>query len=484
MCGRITIIAAWAQSLRLARRRTRDVILISLPSSGDPMSTSDRRHAVVLGASIAGLLAARVLSDHFEHVTVLDRDELPFEPSHRQHVPQSRHIHALLARGREALGRLFPGFDDEIVSRGGRMGDPGLRAIMIFAGHRHCPRPTPYRAILASRILIEDVLRERVRANPRIGICDQTEATGFLWKEACVAGVRIRTSAGEIAMQADLVMDCTGRGSRTPAWLSSEGFPPPLEEQQRIDVRYRSRHVRVPIAADEEPFIMVVAATPDDPRGGVIAYQDNGLYLCTLAGCSGKTAPADPKGFVEFAKTLARPDLCEVLARSEFVDEAHSFGTPSNLRRRYESCRRFPRGLLVMGDAISSFDPTYGQGMTVAAMEAEQLASWLTYPRASAQDWFRMTARLIDRPWIIATQGDAYVLDVPGSRRGITGIINRYLERLHSRASIDPVVADAFLRVTHLYDPPSALLRPEILWRVMRGPGLESSQVSTLTTPR
>lgn len=445
------------------------------------MSTSDRRHAVVMGASVAGLLAARVLSDHFEHVTVLDRDELPHEPAHRHHVPQSRHIHALLARGREALERLFPGFDDEIVSRGGRIGDPGLRSVMIVAGHRHCHRPTPHRGVLASRILIEDILRERVRANPRIGICDQTDVTGFLWKHSSVAGVRIRSSAGQVAMQADLVMDCTGRGSRTPAWLTSEGFPAPLEEQQRIDVRYRSRHVRVPAAPDEEPFIMVVAATPGHPRGGVIAYQENGLYLCTLAGCSGRTAPADPEGFVEFARTLARPDLYEVLARSESVEEARAYATSSNLRRRYESCRRFPRGLLVMGDAVCSFDPTYGQGMTVAAMEAEQLEVWLKYPRVCARDWFRMIARLIDRPWTIATQGDAYVLDLPGSRRGIAGMINRYLERLHARASVDPVVADAFLRVAHLYEAPSALLRPGILWRVMRGPGLEARPVSALT---
>lgn len=429
------------------------------------------RHALVIGASIAGLTAARVLSDHFEKITVVERDPLPASPAYRRHVPQSRHIHALLIKGREVLNTLYPGFDEELRFHGAHIGDPAQRSILMFSGHRHCQRESGLRGALASRLLIEDRLRSRTRSNPRITIADGAEALGLLSEGHAVTGLRVRDRGGtEQDWRCDLVVDCSGRGSRTPAWLETLGFAPPDEEQLRMDMRYKSRHFRLPPNLAADPFIIVIGPTPRYPRGGVMAYQDGGLYLCTLAGYSGDICGDDLDSYLRFAQNLVSPALYDILRASEAVDDAHPYGMPSNLRRRYERLRSFPKNLLVLGDAVCSFDPLYGQGMTVSILEAQKLGEWLSGRSSDARRWFGMIAPIVDTPWEICTGGDAHVLGLPQARRGAAGMINRYLDRLHACATTDRVVADAFLQVSHLLQPKSALLRPSILWRVLRGP--------------
>lgn len=439
--------------------------------------TPTRHHAVVIGASIAGLLAARVLAERFERVTLIDRDTLPDGPAHRRHVPQAHHYHALLASGRAALAELLPGIDTALVERGARSGDAGHSARWVLAGQRHCARDTGIRGVAASRILIESAVRERVRALPNVELDTGTEVLGVrtATDHGRITGLRVRDARGERLVESDLLVDCAGRGSRTPAWLQALGLAPPPVEELRIDARYRSRHFRVPASAMGALTTLIVGPVPGNPRYGVIGYQETGLHLCALGGLGGEQAPDDLDGYLAFARRLAAPDLYEVLCQSEAVDEAHSFGLPSNLRRRYERLRRFPDGWLVMGDALCSFNPTYGQGMSVAALEALRLREWLQRPRARPRDWFRAAAEIIDRPWAIVCGGDAWTLGLPQARRGFAGAINRYLMRLHAAASGDAAVADAFLRVANLQAPAPSLLRPSIAWRVYRAAARSAS---------
>ena len=209
------------------------------------MAEPNRQHAVVLGGSIAGLMAARVLSDHFRQVTLIERDALPADLVHRRHVPQSHHIHALLAKGQEIMARLFPGFEEQVLSRGAWIGDPGERAILVAAGHRHCERTSGIKGILASRLLVEGTLRGYIRSSDRIAMSDGMEARGFLGDARRVTGLRVSDARGERDLPADLVLDCSGRGTRTPAWLASLGLDRPDEDEVRIDVKYRSRHFRL-----------------------------------------------------------------------------------------------------------------------------------------------------------------------------------------------------------------------------------------------
>ena len=202
-----------------------------------------------------------------------------------------------------------------------------------------------------------------------------------------------------------------------------------------------------------------------------MGYQEDGRHLCTLAGYGGDTCPEDLEGYLRFARSLPSPVLYDVLKDAETLDEPRAYGAPSNLWRRYDRMRAFPAGLLAMGDSVCSFDPIYGQGMTVAALEAEALGNWLRKPGASAKRWFESLAPIIRIPWTICTGGAAHVMGLPESKGGVAGFMNWYLDRLHACAATDPQVADAFLSVAHMCRSPASLFRPGVSWRVLRGSG-------------
>jgi 2-polyprenyl-6-methoxyphenol hydroxylase-like FAD-dependent oxidoreductase len=434
------------------------------------MPQDSRRRALVVGASIAGLLAARVLAEHYAEVTLIEKDELPDGPAHRRHVPQSLHYHALLASGLEAMTRLFPGFAGELIAAGARQGDAGSGIWRVVAGHRHDRTPLGKASMAASRILIEHLIRQRVRSIANVRFLSGSEALRPLpgTDGRSVAGLRVRAGGAERNIHADLVVDCSGRGSRVPAWLDSLGFLPPRCEELRIDARYRTRSFHFKPGRMDGLRALFVTTVPGNPRYGVVGYQEGEVWMCSIGGLGGVQAPAELEGFLDFARSLPVPDLYEALRDAEPVGEARAYGMPSNLRRRYERLRAFPRGLLVMGDAVCSFNPTYGQGMTVAAMEALALRDWLRRPDANAKTWFRSIAPIVDRPWFIVTGGDALTLGLPAATRGAKGWINRYLARFHAAAAYDAALSHAFLRVANLEAAPASLLRPALAWRVWR----------------
>lgn len=429
---------------------------------------ANQNHAIVIGASIAGLLAARVLSERYGTVTLIEKDALPDEPAHRRHVPQSAHVHNLLASGLEAITSLFPGFDRELMAHGGRIGDAGRDLLFVINGRPHCRRRSGLRMVTASRILLEHLLRERVRALPGVRWFTGCEVTGLVLalKTGGITGVYLRGDHGSCAVAADLVVDCSGRGSRMAAWLAELGYEPPPVEELRMDVRYRSRHFRLPEAAARHD-LLAVAASPGCPRFGVIGREESGLHLCTLGGLNGEAAPSDLAGFLDYARSLESPEVYEALRQAEPMSELRGFGTPSNIWRRYESLLRFPRGLLVMGDAVCGFNPSYAQGMSVAALEALELRRWLAGRRRDARKWFRAIAAIIQAPWMIATGGDAYNLGMPEAERLPARWINRYFARVHAAAATDPIAAETFARVAQLCEPPTALMRPSMMWRVL-----------------
>lgn len=432
---------------------------------------SNRRHALVVGASLSGLLAARVLAEHYAHVTIIERDVLPDAPAHRRHVPQSRHYHSLLGSGRELLCELFPGIDAELAAAGARFRDTGSGVWRVVGGQRHERSPIGRASAGCSRVLIEHLVRRRVLRVPGVCVLGGAEALGLLPRGSgcAVGGLRIRQHGVDSDLPADLVIDCSGRGSRVPAWLEAMGFLAPPVDEMRIDARYRTRCFRLPPGRAAALRTLFVTAVPGIPRYGVIGYVEGETWMCSLGGLGGQTAPADLEGFLAFARSLAVPDLYELLREAEPIDEACAFGLPSNLRRRYEGLEHFPQGLLVMGDAVCSFNPTYGQGMTVGAQQALRLRDWLALPAATARDWFASIATVIDRPWSIVTGGDALALGLPAARRGLRGWINRYLARFHRAAARDAVLSAAFLQVSNLKAAPASLLHPRLAWRVVVG---------------
>jgi 2-polyprenyl-6-methoxyphenol hydroxylase-like FAD-dependent oxidoreductase len=451
--------------------------------------------AVVLGAGMAGLLAARVLADRYGQVTVIDRDELPETPMHRRGVPHGRHLHALAARGQQALEELFPGLTAELVAHGAPVGKLLTDARLYLSGHRLRQADTGLVLLCASRPFLESHIRARLRALPNVVFLDRCDVVGLATTSDGhrVTGARVLRRAdgsAEEVLGADLVVDASGRGSRTPVWLDALGYPRPEREQVRIGLGYATRTYRLPATTLDGDLAVLQAATPRHPRTGALQALEGDRWMLTLAGILGDHPPTDPDGFFAFARSLRFPDIHQAVRDAEPLDDPVGFRFPASLRHRYERLDRFPDGLLVMGDAVASFNPIYGQGMSVAAVEALTLRRHLERGgEPQPRRWFCDLARVVDVPWDMSAGGDLVFPGVQGRRTLKIRMVSAYLARLHAAAARDARLASAFIRVAGLVAPPQTLLRPGVVLRVLRAslrpaPPVASSSKTPSGQPR
>jgi 2-polyprenyl-6-methoxyphenol hydroxylase-like FAD-dependent oxidoreductase len=428
--------------------------------------SSNREHAIVLGASMAGLLAARVLSDHYCKVTLIERDTLPPRIEQRRGVPQGRHTHGLLASGREVLEQFFPGISRQLVAGGAVAGDI-VRDARWFMEGGCLSRPTSaLNGLLMTRPFLEGNVRQRVLALSNVTVRHGTAIDGLCASADSrrITGIRIR---GE-TLRADLTVDAMGRGSRTPQWLQSIGYDKPPEEMVQIALGYTTRFFRRRPADLAGDIGVIVAPTPDGKRGGVMIAQEGDRWTVTLIAHFGHYAPEDLAGFIGFARILPASDIYEVIRDAEPLGPPASARFPASIRRRYESLRRFPAGYLVFGDAISSFNPIYGQGMSVAALQAVQLDKTLADDTDDlARRFFARAAKVVDIPWSIAAGNDLRMPQAVGRRSCAVKFINWYMSRLHKAAHFDPELSVAFHRVANLLAPPRSVLFPRIVGRVI-----------------
>jgi 2-polyprenyl-6-methoxyphenol hydroxylase-like FAD-dependent oxidoreductase len=429
------------------------------------------KRASVIGGSMAGLLAARVLSDHFEEVILFDRDRLPTEAADRKGVPQGRHAHALLSSGRRALESLFPGFVEELTAKGALAVDiKGLRWFDNGGYHARC---TGIEALLASRALLETHVRTRVKALSHVRLIDgcDVESLTLTPDASRVTGVRTKRAGGAPEhVPADLVVDASGRGSQTPLWLGAAGFQKPVEESIRVGLAYSTRIFRRKSEQLDGDFAMIIPSAPPGRRGGAMLAMEGDRWMITLFGMLGDEPPTDAQGYADFARSLPAPDIYNVVNSAEPLTDPLPFKYPASCRRRYEDLERFPEGYLVFGDAICSFNPIYGQGMSVAALQAGALAaSFSAGSSALAKRFFRAAAKVVDNPWLMAVGGDLRYPSVEGPRTALGNFVNWYLGKLHIAARKDPKLTLAFHTVANLLADPPSLLKPNIAFRVARG---------------
>ncbi len=454
------------------------------------MGSMIRGRALVLGAGTAGLLAARVLSDHFELVTVVERDRLPDSPTHRPGVPQSQHLHGLLLRGKVILERYFPGLQSELAADGA----PYLDLMLDLAAFT--PRgwavrfPSPLGGYSASRALLEWTVRKRVAALPNVAFLEETVIQGLVADDRRVVGARLAArgdaAAGdERCLRADLVVDATGRGSHLARWLREMGYPAP--DETAIDPRlgYATRVYRIPDPPPGDWKGLFIQVIPHGPlRGGVLQPVEGERWMVTVGGAAGDYPPTDPDGFLEFTRTLASPTIYEAIRNAAPLSVVYGSRSTVNVLRHYERLARFPEGLVALGDAVCAFDPIYGQGMTTAALGAEVLDDCLRRERSRGNDSLRglsrrFQARLArsNRPaWDMAAGQD---LRVPGVRTvgirrrrpgPVAGVVGRYIARAAALSVEDVYARLTFNEVISLVRPPTALFHPRMVTRVLFGP--------------
>jgi 2-polyprenyl-6-methoxyphenol hydroxylase-like FAD-dependent oxidoreductase len=421
--------------------------------------------AVVVGASLAGLFAARALQESFDEVIVLDRDVPPAGPEPRPGVPQGRHPHGLLARGLQAMEELFEGFGAELLAAGAIAGDVQQDMHWYLDGRLTAPARSGLVALAVGRPLLEHIVRRRVEALPGVRIVDGCEVVDLLASRdrSRITGVgTTRPGALSRIEDADLVVDAGGRASRSPVWLPTIGYRAPAEEGVDVRLTYVSRHYRRKGDELNGRIGTACAAYPGFPYGGLVLAQDGDRFIGTLSGWLGEVPPTDDYGMALWAERLATTDIAAIIGGAEPLGDPALMRYPRSLRRRYERLDDFPGGYLVIGDAICSFNPFYGQGMTVVAQEAVLLRRLLAAdgPDGLAARFFAGAAELVDAPWSIANGNDLRLTGPPGDA-------DDYLPRLRGRLPDDPMLATAFLRVTNLIDPPSRLLEPDIRERVL-----------------
>lgn len=445
-------------------------------------------HGVVIGGSMAGLLAARVLSKHFASVTLVERDSLPDVPEGRSGVPQARHFHTLLVQGYRLLENMFPGLDRELEMAGALPVDPTLDVAWFTPAGWGVRFPSNLRTLSCTRNLLEWAVRRRVRALPTVRILEGYAVDGLSGSpdRTAVTGVTLTrreahgtASAPErISLAADLVVDASGRGSRTPQWLETLGFDRPAETVVNGRLGYVSRMYCLPAGYRAGwKLLYCQLAPPRRSRGAVAAQMEENGWILTLIGGGGDYPPSAETGFLDFAESLPMPALHELIRLSRPAGPITAHRATENRLRHYERLSRFPEGLAVLGDAACAFNPVYGQGMTTAALGARTLDAVLTARNGKnggepltgvGTEFQQALARCNELPWLLATGEDYRFPGVAGCSPGrTTALMHRYLDGLTYLSTRDPLVRRALLDVIFLLAPAGTLFRPELLLRFL-----------------
>ncbi len=379
-----------------------------------------KQQAIVIGGSIAGMCTARVLSDYCDRVIVIDRDTYPTGPQERSGVPQSRHVHALLARGRQELERLFPSFDQTMVEHGAHEIDFGLDFATLRPSGWAPRQSDGLQLLFASRNLLESVVRDLCRKHINIEFLERTTVTRL----AATQNGRLRATGVHISsldteapatLDADLIVDASGRNSKSPEWLQDLALKVPEESVVNSYTGYSSRWFAMPDAArwPHEWWwkgIWIDIAPPDHMTAGVLFPVEGNRCIVTLAGVNKQYPPNEEEAFMQALGTLRSPILAEAIRLAEPLSSVSSYRTMANRLRHYERWNERLDGFVALGDSTCAFNPVYGQGMTTGTLSALVLHDCVKkhglMNAELSQIFFREQARMQQDPWVLATGAD------------------------------------------------------------------------------
>jgi 2-polyprenyl-6-methoxyphenol hydroxylase-like FAD-dependent oxidoreductase len=437
------------------------------------MSSRLGENAVVIGGSIAGLVTARVLSDYFEHVTILERDHIEPRPQARKSTPQGNHLHAVLLGGLQVLSRLYPNFTAVLqdmgavpnrISRDAPVYRPDGVSYSLTGTVKE-PRDLGFQLYSQSRGLLEHCIRQCSLAVQSISLESDAPVEALIHRNGRVEGVRYRRAGQPLSFASDLAVDCGGRGSHARRWLADNGFELPPETTIGVDFAYSSTKFINPNHDRESGTLVAFGGPPPKyTRGAALVLIEDGVWQVSVAGRFGDYPPDEQPGFMDFVKNLPTPKLYEVLEGAERVDEITHYRFPTSILRHYERLSSFPERFIVLGDAICSFNPVYGQGMSSAVLQADALAQILA-ERASqpngldalAAAFFPRAAEVVSTPWALAANFDFSYPQTKGERPQMTSDGLRYFLILDALTAEDIEVQKTLFEVFNLLRPPSVL---------------------------
>ncbi|MFE6498974.1 NAD(P)/FAD-dependent oxidoreductase [Kitasatospora sp. NPDC057738] len=434
-----------------------------------------RGTAVVIGGGLAGMAAAWALRGFAERIVVVERDRYPAGAEFRAGVPQGRHAHLVLEAGHRLLEEMMPGIKQELVAAGAqRVAASDVRWLCSAGWLAEYPAQVGF--LSCTRSLLDSFVLDRVRAHPAIEFLEGTDAVGLLGTATTVTGVKVRERGqerGEVReIPAELVVDATGRSTSVPKWLAELGCPPVPEERVDAGVAYASRMFHRPDGSEtvgRAAYLQTKA--PDAQRMGVLLPVEGDRWIVSLAGMRGAEPAAGEEGFTEHLRLLRDPLLHEMLRDAEPAGEVRGFHPGPGVRRHYE--RSCPDGLVVVGDAASTFNPVYGQGVTVALFCARELRRTAKrhggIGHATARAARRAVAVASKIPWVISCAEDARFPATTGAPSGaLIGLQHSFFDKVLAASTLDTAVTAVFHEVMSLVAPPSALFRPSVLAAVLR----------------
>ncbi|MCZ8380214.1 FAD-dependent oxidoreductase [Mycobacterium sp. CPCC 205372] len=433
--------------------------------------------AVVLGGGIAGLLSAAVMAGEFDEVAVVERDRLPDSPIGRRGIPQGPHLHSVLAKGWQVIEDLLPGFRADLAAAGAVMLDDesfGTRVHMQngpYTFNRTDPisDPAALALYLATRPMVEFQLRRRVAALPNVTVRDGHDVCDFVAAQPHrITGVSVRDRQSGVGstLRADLVVDATGRASRTPRLLENLGYTRPPHRSFTVRGVYYSQQITIP---DQDTFperLILVLPQGSTGRGGLVAGE-NDTWTLTAAGRThdGVAAPSSFADMLALAAQFVPPHILPALKRARPLTDVAVYHYPGGIWHRYEQQAHHPDGLLVVGDALCCLDPVFGQGITMAALHAAALRAELRGGTSVGPERFhRSLASVIAPVW--AANQPAGRTPARSSRHRVQRRVIDWSQRMILESADDIVVTERLYRVGNMIDPPQRLLEPALLARV------------------
>jgi 2-polyprenyl-6-methoxyphenol hydroxylase-like FAD-dependent oxidoreductase len=448
-------------------------------------NTDSHHRAIVIGGSMAGLLAARVLLDHFTEVVLIERDDVPDPLKARSGVPQSQHVHVLLTQGQRLLEQLFPGLAAELTAAGAPTVE--WTADWLMLGRcKWLPRcQSGLSGRTCSRTLLEWVIRRRLLACPNLTLLSGCQVEGLLsTNEATrVTGVKLhwRNRAEEASvdsLSATLVVDASGRNSNLPDWLMQMGYEAPPETIINAFLGYASRWYQRPENLEVDwQGISVSAVEGITSRGGVLYPIEGERWIVTLGGVGRDYPPTDEAGFLDFARSLRVPIVYDLLKDALPLSPIYSYRRTENRWRHYERLHQFPDGIVAIGDAVCVFNPVYGQGMTTAALGAMTLDRCLKQEQSKPLNGFplrfhRQLAHILHTPWLMATGEDSRWSTTEGAKpRWSERLVQKYIDRISVVMQDNPTLLKTFAEVVHMVKPPTTLFEPATMLQVLASYG-------------